>query len=160
MNSESAVESPLLMEKEKIGVLLLNLGGPQTLCDDILRLPRLFKILLRPLAQLISVLVAPGIKRKYAAIGGGLPLRKITFDQYSKHATRMHAFFLPVCSRAGEDSDLPNSQQPVYEIDKQFLAAPVKSTVDKFQLLPEFLKVRGLVLEGNGFDKGGLSKED
>lgn len=26
-------------------------------------------------------------------------------------------------------------------IDKQFLAAPVKSAVDKFQLLPEFLKV-------------------
>ncbi|KAJ4966765.1 hypothetical protein NE237_018614 [Protea cynaroides] len=30
-------------------------------------------------------------------------------------------------------------------VDKQFLSAPVKSTVDKFQLLPEFLKVRGLV---------------
>ncbi|XP_071901923.1 DNA-directed RNA polymerase III subunit 2-like isoform X1 [Coffea arabica] len=30
-------------------------------------------------------------------------------------------------------------------IDKQFLATPVKSAVDKFQLLPEFLKVRGLV---------------
>ncbi|KAF7825950.1 DNA-directed RNA polymerase III subunit 2 isoform X1 [Senna tora] len=30
-------------------------------------------------------------------------------------------------------------------IDKQFLAAPIKSAVDKFQLLPEFLKVRGLV---------------
>ncbi|KAL6953882.1 DNA-directed RNA polymerase III subunit 2 [Sarracenia purpurea var. burkii] len=27
----------------------------------------------------------------------------------------------------------------------EFLAAPVKSAVDKFQLLPEFLKVRGLV---------------
>ncbi|KAK9064381.1 hypothetical protein SSX86_015763 [Deinandra increscens subsp. villosa] len=31
------------------------------------------------------------------------------------------------------------------KVDKQFLAAPVKSAVDKFQLLPEFLKVRGLV---------------
>ncbi|KAI7998840.1 DNA-directed RNA polymerase III subunit 2 [Camellia lanceoleosa] len=31
------------------------------------------------------------------------------------------------------------------DVDKQFLAAPVKSVVDKFQLLPEFLKVRGLV---------------
>ncbi|KAK7256943.1 hypothetical protein RIF29_30558 [Crotalaria pallida] len=30
-------------------------------------------------------------------------------------------------------------------IDKQFLTAPVKSAVDKFQLLPEFLKLRGLV---------------
>lgn len=31
-----------------------------------------------------------------------------------------------------------------YEIDKQFLAAPVKSAVDKFQLLPEFLKVKSI----------------
>ncbi|WOH04390.1 hypothetical protein DCAR_0623799 [Daucus carota subsp. sativus] len=38
-----------------------------------------------------------------------------------------------------------NEIQRDAEIDKQFLAAPVKSTVDKFQLLPEFLKVRGLV---------------
>lgn len=30
-------------------------------------------------------------------------------------------------------------------IDKGFLAAPIKSAVDKFQLVPEFLKVRGLV---------------
>ncbi|KDP40566.1 hypothetical protein JCGZ_24565 [Jatropha curcas] len=30
-------------------------------------------------------------------------------------------------------------------IDKQKLTAPIKSAVDKFQLLPEFLKVRGLV---------------
>ncbi|KAB1200829.1 DNA-directed RNA polymerase III subunit RPC2 [Morella rubra] len=30
-------------------------------------------------------------------------------------------------------------------IDKQFLAAPIKSSVDKYQLVPEFLKVRGLV---------------
>ncbi|KAF6143408.1 hypothetical protein GIB67_029577 [Kingdonia uniflora] len=30
-------------------------------------------------------------------------------------------------------------------IDKQFLAAPISSAVDKFQLVPEFLKVRGLV---------------
>lgn len=29
--------------------------------------------------------------------------------------------------------------------DKQFLAAPIKSAVDKYQLVPEFLKVRGLV---------------
>ncbi|XP_059456105.1 DNA-directed RNA polymerase III subunit 2 isoform X1 [Corylus avellana] len=37
-------------------------------------------------------------------------------------------------------------QVPDYPvIDKQFLAAPIKSAVDKFQLVPEFLKVRGLV---------------
>ncbi|KAB2064046.1 hypothetical protein ERO13_A10G238600v2 [Gossypium hirsutum] len=30
-------------------------------------------------------------------------------------------------------------------VDKQKLTAPIKSTADKFQLLPEFLKVRGLM---------------
>lgn len=78
---------------EKIGVLLLNLGGPETLDDvqpflfnlfadpDIIRLPRLFRFLQRPLAQLISVLRAPKSKEGYASIGGGSPLRQITDAQ-------------------------------------------------------------------------------
>ncbi|CAN0910483.1 DNA-directed RNA polymerase III subunit 2 [Linum grandiflorum] len=37
----------------------------------------------------------------------------------------------------------PNTVKPL--IDKQKLAAPIKNPVDKFQLVPEFLKVRGLV---------------
>ncbi|KAI7755167.1 hypothetical protein M8C21_026037 [Ambrosia artemisiifolia] len=45
-----------------------------------------------------------------------------------------------------EDSAVShNTLQSTEGVDKQFLAAPVKSAVDKFQLLPEFLKVRGLV---------------
>ncbi|CAA2989896.1 DNA-directed RNA polymerase III subunit 2, partial [Olea europaea subsp. europaea] len=45
-----------------------------------------------------------------------------------------------------EDSALLNDlQEQRLNVDKQALAAPVKSAVDKFQLLPEFLKVRGLV---------------
>ncbi|XVF35360.1 hypothetical protein REPUB_Repub18cG0139000 [Reevesia pubescens] len=79
--------------EEKLGVLLLNLGGPETLNDvqpflynlfadpDIIRLPRLFKFLQRPLAKLISVLRAPKSKEGYASIGGGSPLRKITDEQ-------------------------------------------------------------------------------
>ncbi|RRT49192.1 hypothetical protein B296_00035566 [Ensete ventricosum] len=79
--------------QERVGVLLLNLGGPETLNDvqpflfnlfadpDIIRLPRLFRFLQRPLAQLISVFRAPKSKEGYAAIGGGSPLRRITDDQ-------------------------------------------------------------------------------
>ncbi|KAI5672066.1 hypothetical protein M9H77_12430 [Catharanthus roseus] len=78
---------------EKIGVLLLNLGGPETLEDvqpflfnlfadpDIIRLPRLFRFLQRPLAQFISVARAPKSKEGYASIGGGSPLRQITDAQ-------------------------------------------------------------------------------
>ncbi|CAL0319072.1 unnamed protein product [Lupinus luteus] len=87
------LENPSHVAEEKVGVLLLNLGGPETLNDvqpflfnlfadpDIIRLPRLFRFLQKPLAKLISVLRAPKSKEGYAAIGGGSPLRKTTDDQ-------------------------------------------------------------------------------
>ncbi|KAL8192643.1 hypothetical protein R6Q57_027828 [Mikania cordata] len=46
---------------------------------------------------------------------------------------------------SGDSAVLYDNLQRTGGVDKQFLAAPVKSAVDKFQLLPEFLKVRGLV---------------
>ncbi|POO03019.1 Ferrochelatase [Trema orientale] len=61
-----AVPASPLIGNDKIGVLLLNLGGPETLDDvqpflfnlfadpDIIRLPRLFRFLQKPLAQFIS----------------------------------------------------------------------------------------------------------
>ncbi|KAJ6698095.1 FERROCHELATASE-1 CHLOROPLASTIC/MITOCHONDRIAL [Salix purpurea] len=90
---EGFVDSHLHVTEEKVGVLLLNLGGPETLNDvqpflynlfadpDIIRLPRPFQFLQKPLAQLISVLRAPKSKEGYASIGGGSPLRKITDEQ-------------------------------------------------------------------------------
>ncbi|KAK3158209.1 hypothetical protein QOZ80_2AG0134240 [Eleusine coracana subsp. coracana] len=83
----------LLVGNEKLGVLLLNLGGPETLDDvqpflfnlfadpDIIRLPRLFRFLQKPLAKFISVVRAPKSKEGYASIGGGSPLRQITDAQ-------------------------------------------------------------------------------
>ena len=44
-------------------------------------------------------------------------------------------YFLNECFSVGKQ--LPDS----LGFDKQFLAAPIKSTVDKYQLVPEFLKV-------------------
>jgi len=49
--------------------------------QDIIRLPRLFRFLQKPLAKLISVFRAPKSKEGYASIGGGSPLRKITDEQ-------------------------------------------------------------------------------
>ncbi|WCJ37622.1 ferrochelatase 2 [Euphorbia peplus] len=90
--SPTVSTSPLIGD-DKIGVLLLNLGGPETLDDvqpflfnlfadpDIIRLPRLFRFLQKPLAQFISVVRAPKSKEGYASIGGGSPLRQITDAQ-------------------------------------------------------------------------------
>lgn len=92
-NEQLTVQSPTHAAQDKVGVLLLNLGGPETLDDvqpflfnlfadpDIIRLPRLFRFLQQPLAKLISTLRAPKSKEAYASIGGGSPLRKITDDQ-------------------------------------------------------------------------------
>ncbi|XP_068653199.1 ferrochelatase-2, chloroplastic-like [Aristolochia californica] len=91
--SETQEPNNFFVGKEKVGVLLLNLGGPETLEDvqpflfnlfadpDIIRLPRMFRFLQKPLAQFISVLRAPKSKEGYASIGGGSPLRKITDAQ-------------------------------------------------------------------------------
>ncbi|KAL7170550.1 hypothetical protein ACSBR2_035426 [Camellia fascicularis] len=64
--------------------------------QDIIRLPRVFRFLQRPLAQLISVLRAPKSKEGYAAIGGGSPLRKITDDQAIALRNALEAKEMPV----------------------------------------------------------------
>ncbi|KAL4559654.1 hypothetical protein LXL04_031797 [Taraxacum kok-saghyz] len=101
------IESDSHLEDEKVGVLLLNLGGPDTLLDvqpflynlfadpDIIRLPRLFCFLQRPLAQIISVLRARKSKEAYASIGGGSPLRKITDEQANALKLELEAKKLP-----------------------------------------------------------------
>src|ERR1044071_172336 len=79
------------INNQRIGVLLFNLGGPETLADvrpflfnlfsdpDIIRLP--FKFLQRPLAWLISSRRYKKSSGYYEQIGGGSPLRKITDEQ-------------------------------------------------------------------------------
>ncbi len=78
-------------QEEKIGVLLLNLGGPETLDDvrpflfnlfsdpDIIRLP--FRFMQKPIAWLISSRRHKKSGGYYSQIGGGSPLRKITDEQ-------------------------------------------------------------------------------
>ncbi|MDJ0681592.1 MAG: ferrochelatase [Xenococcaceae cyanobacterium MO_167.B52] len=75
----------------RVGVLLLNLGGPDKIEDvrpflynlfsdpEIIRLP--VKILQKPLAWLISTLRAKKSQANYLEIGGGSPLRQITEEQ-------------------------------------------------------------------------------
>ncbi|TGG80144.1 MAG: ferrochelatase [Aphanocapsa feldmannii 277cV] len=77
----------------RVGVLLLNLGGPERIQDvgpflynlfadpEIIRLP--IPQLQKPLAWLISTLRSRKSQRAYRSIGGGSPLRRIT-DQQAK----------------------------------------------------------------------------
>jgi ferrochelatase len=79
------------MDSERIGVLLFNLGGPESLEQvrpflynifsdpDIIRLP--WRALQKPLAWLISTQRHKKSSGYYEKIGGGSPLRKITDQQ-------------------------------------------------------------------------------
>ncbi|KAL5057011.1 hypothetical protein RYX36_028615, partial [Vicia faba] len=90
-----ALESSSHAAEEKVGVLLLNLGGPETLDDvqpflfnmfvdpDIIRLPRLFRFLQRPLAKLISTLRAPKSKE------GETPSTPTSIPSYSLQTTTL-----------------------------------------------------------------------
>ena len=75
---------------DRIGVILFNLGGPETLDDvypfllnlfsdpEIFRVPRFLQPLI---ARIIARRRAPTSRSYYSQIGGGSPLRKITSDQ-------------------------------------------------------------------------------
>jgi protoporphyrin/coproporphyrin ferrochelatase len=77
--------------ERRIGVLLFNLGGPDTLDDvrpflynlfsdpDIIRLP--WRAMQKPLAWLISTQRYKKSRGYYKQIGGGSPLRRITTEQ-------------------------------------------------------------------------------
>jgi ferrochelatase len=84
----------------RVGVLLLNLGGPDRPEDvrpflfnlfsdpEIIRLP--FPWLQKPLAWLISTLRAQKSQANYQQIGGGSPLRRMTEEQAQSLQTALH----------------------------------------------------------------------
>ena len=80
----------------RVGVVLLNLGGPERIQDvgpflynlfadpEIIRLPS--PALQKPLAWLISTLRSGKSQEAYRSIGGGSPLRRITCLLYTSDA--------------------------------------------------------------------------
>lgn len=79
-------------EQKQIGVVLFQLGGPDSLdavepflynlfCDpDIINFPGSF-LARKPLAKLISTTRSKNVAKHYAEIGGGSPIRRLTNDQ-------------------------------------------------------------------------------
>jgi len=79
-------------DEKKIAVVLFQLGGPDTLaavepflynlfCDpDIINFPGSF-LARKPLAKLISTTRSKTVRQKYAEIGGGSPIRRLTEQQ-------------------------------------------------------------------------------
>lgn len=102
VNSNTYIPSNL-STTPKLGILLLNLGGPETLDDvqpflynlfadpDIIRLPPSVQFLQPLIANIISMVRSPKSREGYEAIGGGSPLRQITEEQARALEDSLHA---------------------------------------------------------------------
>ena len=85
------MEPTAIKRQPRVGVLLLNLGGPERIEDvgpflynlfsdpEIIRLP--VSAMQKPFAWLISSLRSGKSRQAYRSIGGGSPLRRITKQQ-------------------------------------------------------------------------------
>lgn len=122
----------------RVGVLLLNLGGPDQLEDvrpflfnlfsdpEIIRLP--FTWLQKPLAWLISTSRAKKSQENYKLIGGGSPLRRITEDQAQALQTALHA--------KGQDAQVYIGMRYWHPFTEEAIARIKRDGVDRLVILP------------------------
>jgi protoporphyrin/coproporphyrin ferrochelatase len=124
----------------KVGVMLLNLGGPDTLDDvqpflynlfadpDIIRLPPPFRFLQPLIAKVISTLRAPKSAKAYKSIGGGSPLRSIT----EKQAEALQC----ALSVRGVDSHVYVAMRYWHPYTEEAIAQIKLDCIDKLVILP------------------------
>ncbi len=97
-NPQSAIHNPQFSDSRR-GVILFNLGGPETLDDvrpflyNLFSDPDLIRIKNNPLRKTLAWFIAATrqskSKRLYRQIGGGSPLRKITVGQAAALQARL-----------------------------------------------------------------------
>ena len=122
----------------RIGVLLLNLGGPDKIEDvrpflynlfadpEIIRLP--VKALQKPLAWLISTLRAKKSQENYLEIGGGSPLREITEAQAKALETKL--------KEMGQDAKIYIGMRYWHPFTEEAIAQIKKDGIEKVVILP------------------------
>ncbi|PZO38793.1 MAG: ferrochelatase [Shackletoniella antarctica] len=122
----------------RVGVLLLNLGGPESPDDvrpflfnlfadpEIIRLPLPF--LQRPLAWLISSSRAKQSQANYQQIGGGSPLRRITEEQ--AEALRQ------VLADRGTEASIYIGMRYWYPFTEEAVAQIKRDGIEKLVVLP------------------------
>ena len=122
----------------RVGVLLLNLGGPEKLEDvqpflfnlfadpEIIRIP--FPILQKPLAWFISSRRAKSSQENYKEIGGGSPLRRITEEQGEALKTAL--------KEKGEDAEVYICMRYWHPFTEEAIASIKRDGVEKLVVLP------------------------
>ena len=122
----------------RVGVLLLNLGGPDELEDvrpflynlfsdpEIIRLP--FSWLQSPLAWLISTLRAKKSQENYRQIGGGSPLRHITQAQ----AQALQEYL----QQKGQDANVYIGMRYWHPFTEEAIARIKRDGIERLVILP------------------------
>lgn len=122
----------------RVGVLLLNLGGPDELDDvrpflynlfsdpEIIRLP--FTWLQKPLAWLISTSRSQKSQDNYRQIGGGSPLRKITEEQALALQAKLQ--------QQGEDANVYIAMRYWHPFTEEAIVRIKRDQVDRLVVLP------------------------
>ena len=122
----------------RVGVLLLNLGGPEKQEDvqpflfnlfsdpEIIRIP--FPALQKPLAWFISSRRAKTSQANYAEIGGGSPLRRITEEQGTALKQKLE--------ERGEEAEVYVGMRYWHPFTEEAIAQIKKDDVEKLVVLP------------------------
>ena len=122
----------------RIGVLLLNLGGPDQIEDvrpflynlfsdpEIIRLP--IKALQKPLAWFISTARAKKSQQNYLEIGGGSPLRKITEAQGEALEKKL--------AELNQDAKVYIGMRYWYPFTEEAIAKIKQDQIEKLVILP------------------------
>ncbi len=122
----------------RVGVLLLNLGGPDKLEDvrpflfnlfadpEIIRLPAPW--MQKPLAWLISTLRSKKSEENYKEIGGGSPLRRITEAQGEALSQRLEEM--------GKNADVYIGMRYWHPFTEEAIAKIKQDHLDKLVILP------------------------
>lgn len=122
----------------RVGVLLLNLGGPDKLEDvrpflfnlfadpEIIRLP--FPWMQKPLAWLISTLRAKKSQANYMEIGGGSPLRRITEAQAQALSAKLQEM--------GADTNIYVGMRYWHPFTEEAIAEIKRDRPDRLVILP------------------------
>ena len=122
----------------RVGVLLLNLGGPDDLEDvgpflfnlfsdpEIIRIP--FSGLQKPLAWLISTLRTKKSQENYREIGGGSPLRQITEAQAEALQAKLQ--------QQGQDANIYIGMRYWYPFTEEAIARIKRDAIERLVILP------------------------
>jgi len=124
----------------KSGVLLFNLGGPETIRDvrpflyNLFSDPEIIRIKNNALRRLAAWCITATRHKKsenlYRQIGGGSPQRRITEDQASALENRLHSMGSPACVYVGMRCWNPSIDEAVDRI--------MRDSITRLILLPLF----------------------